>query len=336
MKLFHGYAERMRIMRKEELKSLPASVQEYVTHLRVIKGKSDLTTLEYASDLRTFFRFLKRNRGLSPADIEFEEINISDIDDTFIASITLMDAYEYLIFCKDERSNSDRTRARKVSALKSFFDYMCRKTKRIPSDPMAELEMPKFKKSARPKYLTLEQCHALLNAVEGKNKERDYCIITLFLNCGLRLAELCSLNYGDIRPDGTIDITGKGNKERVVYLNNACLKAIRDYLRVRPVDGVIDKKALFISAQKKRISRESVQKMVEKYLKKAGLGDQGFSVHKLRHTAATLMYQTGEADVLILKEILGHENLNTTEIYTHTDSKQIRTAVNANPLSDIK
>ena len=323
-------------MRKEELSSLPLSVQEYVTHLLVIKGKSDLTTLEYASDLRTFFRFLKKYRGLSPAGAEFEAIEINDIDDAFIASVTLMDAYNYLIFCKDERGNSDRTRARKVSALKSFFDYMYRKTKRIPADPMVDLEMPKFKKAARPKYLTVDQCKMLLNAVEGKNKERDYCIITLFLNCGLRLAELCSLNYADIRPDGTIDITGKGNKERVVYLNNACLKAIRDYLRVRPVDGVIDKKALFLSSRKRRISRESVQKMVEKYLIKAGLGDQGFSVHKLRHTAATLMYQSGDADVLILKEILGHENLNTTEIYTHTDSKQIREAVNANPLADLQ
>ena len=323
-------------MRKEELAKMPLCVQEYVTHLRVIKAKSDLTTLEYASDLRTFFRFLKQSRGLSPSDVDFEEIDISDIDDEFVSSITLMDAYSYLIYCKDERNNSDRTRARKVSTLKSFFDYMHRKTKRIPADPMIDLEMPKFKKSARPKYLTIEQCKALLNAVEGKNKERDYCIITLFLNCGLRLAELCSLNYADIRPDGTIDITGKGNKERVVYLNNACLKAIRDYLRVRPVDGVIDKKALFLSSRKRRISRESVQKMVEKYLIKAGLGENGFSVHKLRHTAATLMYQSGEADVLILKEILGHENLNTTEIYTHTDSAQIREAVNSNPLADIK
>lgn len=322
-------------MKKDDLKYMPVSVQEYVTYLRVIKGKSDLTTLEYASDLRTFFRYLKQSRGLSPADCSFEEIDITDIDNKFISSITLMDAYNYMIFCKDERANSDRTRTRKVSTLKSYFDYMCRKTKQIPSDPMIDLEMPKFKKSM-PKYLTYEQATRLLNAVEGKNKERDYCIITLFLNCGLRLAELCSLDYGDIREDGTIVITGKGNKERVVYLNNACIYAIRDYMRVRPADGVIDKKALFISAQKKRISRESVQKMVQKYLDKSGLGGQGYSVHKLRHTAATLMYRTGDADVLVLKEILGHENLNTTEIYTHTDNEQIRKAVKANPLSEMK
>ncbi len=322
-------------MKKEDLRYLPQSVQEFITYLRVIKGKSDLTTLEYASDLRTFFRYMKMIRGLSPAEYEFEQIDISDIDDSFVASISLMDAYNYMIFCKDERGNSDRTRSRKVSTLKSYFDYMCRKTKKIPADPMVELEMPKFKKSM-PKYLTYEQAMQLLEAVDGKNKERDYCIITLFLNCGLRLAELCSLDYGDIRQDGTIVITGKGNKERVVYLNNACIYAIRDYMRVRPADGVIDKKALFISAQKKRISRESVQKMVQKYLDKSGLGGQGYSVHKLRHTAATLMYRTGDADVLVLKEILGHENLNTTEIYTHTDNQQIRKAVKANPLSEIK
>ena len=322
-------------MKKEDLRNMPQSVQEFITYLRVIKGKSDLTTLEYASDLRTFFRYMKMIRGLSPAEYEFEQIDISDIDDAFVASITLMDAYNYMIFCKDERGNSDRTRSRKVSTLKSYFDYMCRKTKKIPVDPMVELEMPKFKKSM-PKYLTYEQAMLLLNSVDGKNKERDYCIITLFLNCGLRLAELCSLNYGDIRQDGTIVITGKGNKERVVYLNNACIYAIRDYMRVRPVDGVIDKKALFISAQKKRLSRESVQKMVQKYLDKSGLGGQGYSVHKLRHTAATLMYRTGDADVLVLKEILGHENLNTTEIYTHTDNQQIRKAVKANPLSEVK
>lgn len=322
-------------MKKEDLRYLPQSVQEFITYLRVIKGKSDLTTLEYASDLRTFFRYMKMIRGLSPAEYEFEQIDISDIDDSFVATITLMDAYNYMIFCKDERGNSDRTRSRKVSTLKSYFDYMCRKTKKIPNDPMTELEMPKFKKSM-PKYLTYEQAMQLLSCIDGKNKERDYCIITLFLNCGLRLAELCSLNYGDIRQDGTIVITGKGNKERVVYLNNACIYAIRDYMRVRPVDGVIDKKALFISAQKKRLSRESVQKMVQKYLDKSGLGGQGYSVHKLRHTAATLMYRTGDADVLVLKEILGHENLNTTEIYTHTDNQQIRKAVKANPLSEVK
>lgn len=321
-------------MRKEELNQLPDCAREFITYLNIIKGKSDLTVLEYASDLRTFFRYLKVLRGLASPDDDFEKIDISDIDIPFIEKISLMDAYNYLVYCKDVRKNSDRTRARKVSTLRQFFDYLYKKTKKIKENPMSELEMPKFKKSM-PKYLTYDQCVALLNSVEGKNKQRDYCILTLFLNCGLRLAELCSLNYSDIRDDGTMVVTGKGDKERVVYLNNACIYAIKDYLQVRPVDSIKDRRALFISAQGKRLSRESVQKMVQKYLEKAGLAGQGFSVHKLRHTAATLMYRSGDADVLVLKEILGHENLNTTEIYTHTDNKQIKQAVSSNPLSQI-
>lgn len=321
-------------MKKEELNQLPPTAFEFVTYLSIIKGKSELTVLEYGSDLRTFFRYMKVLRGLASPTDEFDSIDIKDIGIDFIKTITLMDAYNYLVYCKDVRHNSDRTRARKVSTLRQYFDYLHKKTKKLADNPMSELEMPKFKKSM-PKYLTYEQSVKLLNCIDGKHKQRDYCIITLFLNCGLRLAELCSLDYGDIRDDATIVITGKGNKERVVYLNNACLYAIRDYMNVRPVDGIKDKRALFISAQGRRMSRESVQKMVQKYLDKAGLGGQGYSVHKLRHTAATLMYRTGEADVLVLKEILGHENLNTTEIYTHTDNKQIKQAVSANPLSGI-
>ncbi len=321
-------------MRKEEMAEMPQCVNEFVTYLSIIKGKSDLTVLEYASDLRTFFRFMKKIRGLTSPEESFDEINIKDIDTDFIASITLSDAYNYLIFCKNERGNSERTRSRKVSSLRIFFDYMHRKKRLIPENVMEDLETPKYKK-AMPKYLSYEQSLRLLQTVDGKNKERDYCILTLFLNCGIRLAELCSLNYGDIHEDGSMVVTGKGNKERIVYLNHSCIHAIKDYMKVRPVDGVIDKKALFLSNQKKRISRESVQKMVQKYLSKAGLGDQGFSVHKLRHTAATLMYRTGDADVLVLKEVLGHENLNTTEIYTHIDNIQIKEAIDANPLADI-
>ena len=260
-------------MRKEELNQLPDCAREFITYLNIIKGKSDLTVLEYASDLRTFFRYLKVLRGLASPDDDFEKIDISDIDIPFIEKISLMDAYNYLVYCKDVRKNSDRTRARKVSTLRQFFDYLYKKTKKIKENPMSELEMPKFKKSM-PKYLTYDQCVALLNSVEGKNKQRDYCILTLFLNCGLRLAELCSLNYSDIRDDGTMIVTGKGDKERVVYLNNACIYAIKDYLQVRPVDSIKDRRALFISAQGKRLSRESVQKMVQKYLEKAGLADE--------------------------------------------------------------
>ena len=200
---------------------------------------------------------------------------------------------------------------------------------------MKELERPKEKKSL-PKYLTLEQSIELLNAVDGKQKERDYCILTLFLNCGMRLSELVGLNVTDIRPDATARILGKGNKERIIYLNQACVGAIEDYLRVRPVDNVKDRNALFISNQLKRMSPKTVQALVYKYLEKIGLDSQGYSCHKLRHTAATLMYQHGNVDIRVLKEILGHENLGTTEIYTHLNTQQMENAANSTPLSKVK
>lgn len=200
---------------------------------------------------------------------------------------------------------------------------------------MQDLESPKIKKSL-PKYLSLEQAVSLLESVDGKNKERDYCILVLFMNCGMRLSELVSINYSDIKPDNTIIITGKGNKQRTVYLNDACVSAIKDYMKVRPVDGVKDKEALFLSNRKTRISPKTVQHIVDEYLEKSGLSGQGFSTHKLRHTAATLMYQYGHVDVLQLKEILGHENLATTEIYTHVVDEQLRSAVDSNPLNKVK
>ena len=204
----------------------------------------------------------------------------------------------------------------------------------LEKNPMKNLDIPKTKKSL-PKYLTLEESEKLLSVIDGKFKERDYAMITLFLNCGMRLSELVSIDYNDIKSDGTIVITGKGNKERTIYLNQACINAIADYMVVRPHDGVKDR-ALFLSARNQRISNRSVQHIVETYLNKAGLGDRGLSVHKLRHTAATLMYQHGDVDVLLLKEILGHENLSTTEIYTHISNDATKKAVDSNPLAGIK
>ena len=204
----------------------------------------------------------------------------------------------------------------------------------LEKNPMKNLDIPKTKKSL-PKYLTLEESEKLLSVIDGKFKERDYAMITLFLNCGMRLSELVSIDYNDIKSDGTIVITGKGNKERTIYLNQACINAIADYMVVRPHDGVKDR-ALFLSARNQRISNRSVQHIVETYLNKAGLGDRGLSVHKLRHTAATLMYQHGDVDVLLLKEILGHENLSTTEIYTHISNDATKKAVDSNPLAGEK
>ncbi|MDE6751568.1 MAG: tyrosine-type recombinase/integrase, partial [Eubacterium sp.] len=253
------------------------------------------------------------------------------IDISFIKKITLNDAYQFLIYCKNDRKNNDNTRARRVISIRRFFIYLTDNQGMLDYNPMKNLDIPKTKK-ALPKYLTLEEAEVLLSVVDGPYKERDYAIITLFLNCGMRLAELVSIDYNDIKADGSLIITGKGNKERTVYLNQACIDAITAYMKKRPNDGVKDR-ALFLSSRNQRISPKTVQHIVYTNLDKAGLGDRGLSVHKLRHTAATLMYQHGNVDVLLLKEILGHENLGTTEIYTHLANDATKKAIEANPLS---
>lgn len=322
-------------MHKEEFHTLPQSVIEFLNYLSVVRSKSELTVLEYASDLRLFFRFMLVYRGIVAKDTEFEKIDISFIDLDFIKTVKISDAYAFLSYCRSERKNDSASIARKVSSLRAFFKYLCVKMKQIPENPMEELESPKLKK-ALPKYLSLEESIQLLESIDGRDKERDYAIITLFLNCGLRLSELCSLNYTDIKTDGTMTVTGKGNKERTIYLNEMCVNAVKEYMKVRPVDGVKDKHALFLSNRKSRISPKTVQHIVEKFIEKSGLGDRGYSTHKLRHTAATLMYQKGGVDVLLIKDILGHENLATTEIYTHIVDEQLKDAVSSNPLNKLK
>lgn len=310
-------------------------IKKYLNYLQTVKGKSPKTVDEYFLDIRTFFRFIKLKRGLVDAATEFENIKVDDVDEQLLKTITLTDAYEFMNYVLRERLNSGTTRARKASSLKSFFNYYTVKEHLLEVDPLKELEVPKKKKTV-PKYLTLEQSLELLNAVDGAHRERDFAIITLFLNCGLRLSELVGLNLGDIRTDSTMRVVGKGNKERIIYLNQACIDAINAYKAVRPVDGVRDRNALFISNQMRRMSPKTVQAMVYKYLEKIGLNAQGYSCHKLRHTAATLMYQHGGVDIRVLQEILGHENLGTTEIYTHLGSTQMQDAVNANPLAGVK
>lgn len=308
----------------------PPVMVEFLNYMDAIKNKSRNTISEYALDLRTFFRYEKMIKNPEIKE-PMEEIDIRDIDDAFIRSITLADAYAFLSYCKDERDNSAVTRARKVSTLRAFFKYCTVQKHILDENPMQELDTPKMKKTL-PKYLTLEESKRLLRAsYEGSNKERDFAIITLFLNCGMRLSELVSMNYTDIREDNTCKITGKGNKERTIYLNESCMLAIKNYMSVRPVDGVKDKEALFLSARKQRISPKTVQYIVYDCLERAGL--KGYSVHKLRHTAATLMYQYGGVDVLVLKEILGHENVGTTQIYTHIVNDQLKEATNSNPLN---
>ena len=314
-------------------------IKDFLFYLQTVKGRSPKTVDEYFIDLRTFFRFIKMNRRLVPDTVEFKEIRVDDVDLELIASVTLTDAYEFMNYLQRVRKNNKSARARKTTAIKSFYVYLTDKKGLLKENPLRQLERPAAReKNPLPKYLTLEQCIELLNAVEGKFKERDYCILTFFLNCGMRLAELVAMDYTDIRSDNTAQIIGKGSKKRIIYLNDACMDAYHAYMKVRPVEGVRaqDKYALFLSAQKRRISRESVQKIVYKYLEKIGLDSQGYSVHKLRHTAATLMYQHGGVDIRVLKEVLGHENLSTTEIYTHLDTRQIESAAKSNPLSKVK
>lgn len=312
-----------------DYEALPDLVCDYLRYIDVIKNRSQNTVFEYAINLREFITFIVKDKS---EDTDF--INLKKCDEEFFKKITLDDAYKYLSFCKNDKNNSATTRARKVVAIRQFFKYLSDNKQILQNNPMKVLDSPKTKKSL-PKYLTLEQSINLLQTIDGKNKERDYAIITIFLNCGLRLSELVNLNYNDIRPDNQMRVLGKGNKERIVFLNSACISAIDRYMQVRPKDGVIDKNALFLSSRLKRISPKTVQYIVKSFLEKSGLGQQGLSTHKLRHTAATLMYQYGDADVLVLKDILGHENLSTTEIYTHIVDEQKKNAIDNNPLAKI-
>ena len=324
-------------MKLEVLQNCPIVIRDFLTYNETIKGKSSRSVEGYYLDLQTFFRYMLTARGMADKNTPFEEIDISPVDIELINTVTLSDLYSFLVYCKNERGNNPATRARKTSTLKIYFRYLCEQTHQLETNPTLMLDSPKVKQSL-PKHLTLEDSLELLNSVDGANQKRDFCILTLFLNCGLRLAELCSLNVSDIKPDGTMTVTGKGNKERLVYLNDACMTAVNEYLAVRPSENLPypHKNALFISRNHRRISPKTVQHIVKTYLEKAGLGGQGFSTHKLRHTAATLMYQHGKVDIRVLKDILGHSNLGTTQIYTHVSDSQIKNAIDSNPLSNVQ
>lgn len=323
-------------MKHEILLSAPPVIKDFLIYSETIKNKSANSVNEYYTDLRTFFRYLLMIRGLANDAKEFKEIDISSVDIDLLKTVTLQDLYAFLVFCKNELNNSANTRARKCSVLKIYFKYLTSNTRQLNNNPAELLEAPKTTRSL-PKHLTLEDSLNLLEAVDGANKERDYCILTLFLNCGLRLSELCGINLSDISNEGQLRVIGKGNKERIIYLNNACIDSIADYLRVRPADNIPlqYKNALFISRNKRRISNKTVQHIVYTFLDKAGLSNKGLSTHKLRHTAATLMYQKGHVDIRALKEVLGHANLNTTQIYTHVSNETVKEAFEANPLANL-
>ena len=320
----------------------PAVIRDFLTYHETIKGHSKATVDEYFLDLRNFFRYIKIERGLAPRSAELDEISIMDVDLAIVASVTLSDVYEYLAFLSRDKVKNERSRepeyglmassrARKIAAIRSFYKYLTVKTKQLETNPVEGLDTPKTTKSL-PRYLTLEESRALLDAVDGVNRERDYCIICLFLNCGLRISEIVGLNVGDVRSDN-LRILGKGNKERMVYLNEACQAAIEDYKQVRSRMVDSSEGAFFVSNRRHRMDRQTVHAMVKRTLLKAGLDPDKYSSHKLRHTAATLMLQNG-VDVRTLQEVLGHEHLNTTQIYTHVDSSELRIAAEANPLSD--
>ena len=320
-------------MRKEYLDESPILVKDFLLYMQNIKGRASLTIDEYYRDLRTFFRYILYTKGMVSHDMPIEEISISNVDEELIKSITVQDILEFFNYCISDRENQAASRARKTTVLNQFFKHLKEKKFIIEKNPMDLLDSPKKKKSL-PKYLTLQQSEELLKVVDGKNKIRDECILTLFLNCGLRLSELVGINITDINSDRMLRVRGKGNKERMIYLNDACMEAIEAYKKVRPTDGVKDKNALFISRNHNRISNKTVQALVYKYLNE--IGANGYSVHKLRHTAATLMYQEGGVDVRVLQDILGHENLVTTQIYTHISKKQSIEAMKSNPLGKRK
>ncbi|MBE6054504.1 MAG: tyrosine recombinase XerC [Clostridium sartagoforme] len=323
---------------KVEIKNLPESIIDFSNYLRTIKGKSENTINGYEIDLSMFFKFLKIYKGLVlDESLEFHEINIKDIDNNFLRNIKLTDIYAFLNFVEKQRNNGNYARARKVAALKAYFKFLHGKAKIIYDNPAFDLESPKINKR-HPVYLTLEESINLLNSLDedSKNYHRDYCILTLFLNCGMRLSELCGIKIDKIKGD-TLTIIGKGNKERTVYLNEACIRAINNYLKVRDDSKCQpdDKEYLLLSSRFKPINKRTVELLVKKHIFNSGLKNEKYTPHKLRHTAATLMYKHGNVDIRSLQSILGHENISTTQIYTHIDEEILRDAVNSNPLSKI-
>ncbi|MBO5212757.1 MAG: tyrosine recombinase XerC [Clostridia bacterium] len=326
-----------------DVEQMPLIVRDFASYKLTIQACSKKTVDEYLSDLKLFLKYMYAKRyGVDVHSDFFEKLDISKLENDFIFSITTEEIYDFFVYVSNERGNKSCAKSRKLSSIKALYKYICTKRRLMDKNPAIDIETPK-KKQTLPKFLSMEESVSLLEAVsndkESKTKERDYAIITLFLNCGIRLSELCGINLNDIDKElRSLRVLGKGNKERIVYLNEACRDALSKYLVIRKGDSYrsLNNPALFISKQHKRISNKTVQWLVYKYLSLAGLEYKHYSTHKLRHTAATLMYQTGQVDVRVLKEILGHEQLNTTQIYTHVSNKGMQDAINANPLANIK
>ena len=320
----------------------PEFINSFLDYSATILNKSPNTIKEYNYDLVMFLRFIKIHFNLTD-EVDFSKIPVKDISIETIKKITLNDIHAFLSYMAVELNSKSATRARKASTIRIFFNYLSQKAHLIEINPAQNLETPKLDKRL-PKYLNLEESKKLLQVTaneDNRNSQRDYAIITLFLNCGMRLSELVGINLQDIDfEESKLNVIGKGNKERTIYLNKACIKALKDYIDIRPKQGVkVDKqnshKALFLSERRERISNRTVQYIVDKELRAAGLDTSKYSTHKLRHTAATLMYQYGNVDIRALQELLGHESISTTEIYTHVNNEQVRNAIEKNPLSNI-
>ena len=318
----------------------PEFVNSFLDYSITILNKSPNSVKEYNYDLAMFLKFMKIHFKLTK-ETDFKKIRIKDFSLETIKKITLDDIHAFLSYLALNQGSKPATRARKISTIRIFFAYLSQKAKLIDENPAQNLETPKLDKRL-PKHLSLDDSEKLLNVTldnNDENKERDYAIITLFLNCGLRLSELTGINLKDIDfNNNTLNVIGKGNKERTIYLNKSCLTAIKNYIEVRPKEGIkndakASNKALFLSKRKERISNRMVQYIVERELLKAGLDTSKFSTHKLRHTAATLMYQYGQVDIRALQELLGHKSISTTEIYTHVSNEQVRDDVERNPLN---
>lgn len=309
----------------------PAPMSDFLEYMLSIRGRSTKTVSEYFLDLRTFYRFLVIRYKLSSKINDFNDIDINLVTLDILKKVKIMDLHAFIAYIDRERNNSNRTKSRKIACLRSFFKYLYSIVRLVPENPAIDLESPK-KNSRLPVALTLDESKDMLSSINGYNEKRDYAIITLFLNCGLRLSELIGINIDKIKGD-TLTVVGKGNKERTIYLNDICVKVIEDYLAVRQDTKPGHENALFISNRKTRFTQRGVQHMVDKYLNEAGLSGKNFSPHKLRHTAATLMYQYGHVDIRALQELLGHESVSTTQIYTHIDKEQLRNAVKQNPLN---
>lgn len=322
-------------------------VRDFLSYHEVIRGHSQKTVDEYFLDLRTFFRFLKIQRDVVDESVPFDEIPVNDVDLPFAAAVTRAEVYDFLAFLSRDRVKSERanlpeyglsaaSRARKIATLRSFYKYLTVKTGLLAENPIEALDSPKLRR-ALPKYLTVDECKTLLNSVGGRHYVRDYCILMLFLNCGLRISELVGLNLNDVHSDH-LRVLGKGDRERIVYLNEAAVNALNDYITYRAGEAGrkdISTRALFLSSRSQRISRSTVHSLVKKHLSEAGLDAEGFSSHKLRHTAATILLSRG-VDLKTLQELLGHEHLGTTEIYTHIESTDLKIAAESNPLAKFK